>query len=379
MNIVVAIDSFKGSLTSWEAGLAACRGIQTACPKAQVCVRPVADGGEGTVDALVTGLDGTYRTVKVHDPLFRPVTARYGVIGQTAVMEIASCAGLALIEPKKRDPLLATTYGVGELIRDALSLGCRDFLIGIGGSATNDGGVGMLQALGYRFADADGKPIPFGVRGLEVLASVDVSSADPALRNCRFRVACDVTNPLCGENGCSAVFAPQKGGKEADLPRMDAALSQYAEQTVRLYPHANPDFPGAGAAGGMGFAFLSYLNGELCSGIKLVAERIELEKDIRTADLVFTGEGRLDKQTIMGKVPAGVAQLAKKYGKPVVALAGCVTSDAAVCNQCGIDAFFPILPAACSLEQAMQTQNALQNLERSAEQVMRLFLSAKLS
>ncbi len=378
MKLVVAIDSFKGSVSSWEAGLAASRGIRAACPEAQVCVKPVADGGEGTVDALVAGLGGIYRTVKAHDPLFRPVKARYGVIGQTAVIEMAACAGLALVEPQKRNPLFTTTYGVGELIRDALTLGCRDFLIGIGGSATNDGGVGMLQALGYRFADADGNSIPFGAGGLEALALIDGASADPALRDCRFRIACDVTNPLCGENGCSAVFAPQKGAKQTDIPRMDAALSHYAKQTKRLYSHADPDRPGAGAAGGMGFAFLSYLNGELCPGITLIAEKTALEADIRNADLVFTGEGRLDRQTVMGKVPVGVARLAKKYGKPVVALAGCVTADASVCNQYGIDAFFPILPAVCSLEQAMQKQNALQNLERSAEQIMRLFLSAKL-
>ena len=258
------------------------------------------------------------------------------------------------------------------MIVDAIKNGCRRFLFGIGGSATNDGGVGMLQALGCSFLDAQGREIPRGARGLASLAEIRTAGALPQLAECEFSVACDVKNPLCGEQGCSAIYGPQKGATPAMVAAMDADLAHYAALTRAVIPQADAGYPGAGAAGGMGFALLAYLGGRLASGIDLVIDATGLEEKIRQADLVMTGEGRMDAQSCMGKAPVGVARLAKKYGKPVVALAGCVTAEAVACNAQGIDAFFPILPAPCTLTEAMAPENAKSNLARTAEQVYRL-------
>ncbi len=373
MNIVTAIDSFKGSLTSLQAGEAAEKGIKRVCPDAVVSVRPLADGGEGTVDALVTGMGGEFRTVRVTDPCGNPVTAKYGIISETrtAIMEMSAAAGLTLVPPDKRDPMKTTTYGVGEMIKDAISNGCRSFVIGIGGSATNDGGAGMLQALGYDLLNAQGEKIPYGAEGLSVLAGITADSVLPELAECRFRIACDVRNPLCGGNGCSAVFAPQKGATPETISLMDKWLANFAELTGALCPGSDPDYPGAGAAGGLGFAFLSYTNASLNPGVELVLQETQLEEYVRNADIVITGEGRLDSQTVMGKAPIGVAKLAKKHGKPVIAFAGSVTKDAAALNECGIDAYFPILRNVCSLEEAMNEKVAADNLSDTAEQVFR--------
>jgi len=373
MNILIAIDSFKGSLTSLEAGQAAAQGALRAFPDAHVDVRPLADGGEGTVDALVSGLSGTLRTVTVSDPLGRPIAASYGILpGGTAVLEMASAAGLPLLSSDERDPMRTTTYGVGEMIRDAIGQGCRTFLMGIGGSATNDGGTGMLTALGWRFLDQNGTPIPQGAAGLASLCTVDASDVLPALRECRFRIACDVSNPLCGERGCSAVYGPQKGATSEDIPRMDAWLASYAAVTKALYAHANPNYPGAGAAGGMGFAALSYLGAELTPGVELILNMTDMERHIADADIVVTGEGRLDGQTAMGKAPAGIASLAKKHGKPVIAFSGCLGDGVRACNEHGIDAYFPILPTCMRVEDAMETSRAAENLCNTAEQAFRL-------
>ena len=372
-HVLIAIDSFKGSLTSLQAGQAAAEGIHQVYPDAMCNVRPLADGGEGTVDALTAGLGGELRTVTVTGPRRKSVTARYGILpGGIAVMEMAQAAGLPLLIPAERDPAVTTTYGVGEMILDALSQGCRDFILGIGGSATNDGGTGMLSALGWRFTDAVGNPIPDGTAGLASLAHIDGSSACPTLRECRFRIACDVNNPLCGERGCSAVYGPQKGAKAADIPYMDALLGEYARLTATYIPDADPDFPGAGAAGGLGFALRTYLGAELIPGIDLILSATDMESAIAQADIVVTGEGRLDAQTAMGKAPAGVAALAKRYGKPVIAFSGCLGEGATACNDCGIDAFFPILPTCMTPEQAMQTDTAFSNLAGTAQQAFRL-------
>ena len=378
MNIVIAIDSFKGSLTSLQAGNAAADGIRRVYPDADIAVRPLADGGEGTVDALVPGLGGEFYSVEVTDPCGKPVTARYGIIREsnTAVMEMSAAAGLTLVPPDKRDPMKTTTYGVGEMIRDAVSHGCRDFIIGIGGSATNDGGAGMLQALGFGLLNMNGEQIPFGAEGLSALVRITNDNVLPELSECRFKIACDVTNPLCGENGCSAVFAPQKGASPESLSAMDGWLADFAELTKAINPKADPNYPGAGAAGGLGFAFLSYTNASLLPGVELVLQETNLENYIRNADIVITGEGRLDAQTAMGKAPVGVARLAKMYGKPVIAFAGCVTKDAAALNECGIDAYFPILRAVCSLEDAMNSESAAENLSVTAEQVFRVIRAA---
>ncbi len=373
MRVVVAIDSFKGSLSSLEAGEAIGTGIHAADVGAEVVVSPLGDGGEGTVDAIVAATGGRKRTVRVCGPLGNPVEAAYGILpGGRAVMEMAAAAGITLMGAEELDPLAATTYGVGEMIADAIKNGCRRFLFGIGGSATNDGGVGMLQALGFSFLDAQGREIPRGARGLASLAEIRTAGALPQLAECEFSVACDVKNPLCGEQGCSAVYGPQKGATPAMVAAMDADLAHYAALTRAVIPQADAGYPGAGAAGGMGFALLAYLGGRLASGIDLVIDATGLEEKIRQADLVITGEGRLDAQSCMGKAPVGVARLAKKYGKPVVALAGCVTAEAVACNAQGIDAFFPILPAPCTLTEAMAPENAKSNLARTAEQVYRL-------
>lgn len=371
--ILIAIDSFKGSLSSLDAGRAAAEGIRRVFPNAICTVRPLADGGEGTVDALTAGLGGEMHTVTVCGPRRRPVAAHYGILpGGVAVMEMAQAAGLPLLSPEERDPTVTTTYGVGEMILDAVRRGCRDFILGIGGSATNDGGIGMLSALGWHFTDAEGAPIPDGTVGLARLTDINDSDVPPILRKCRFRVACDVNNPLCGERGCSAVYGPQKGASDADIPYMDALLASYARLTAIHNPHADPDFPGAGAAGGLGFALRSYLGAELIPGIELILTATGMEDAIADADIIVTGEGRLDRQTAMGKAPAGVAALAKRHGKPVIAFSGCLGEGARACNDCGIDAFFPILPACMSPEQAMDTQAAFPNLAATAEQAFRL-------
>jgi len=374
MNVVIAIDSFKGSLSSVQAGNAIKDGVKTVFPEAEVYISPIADGGEGTMEAIVGATGGEIVRIPVHNPLAEEIIASYGIIPEsnTAIIEMASAAGLPLIPLEQRNPLYTTTYGVGEMIGDAIERGCRNFIVGIGGSATNDGGVGMLQALGFEFLDSEGDSIVFGAEGLSDLAEIRTENAMPELSECTFHIACDVENPLCGEKGASAVYGPQKGATAEDVAKMDGWLKKYAELTKTVLPEANPDYPGSGAAGGMGFAFLSYLNSELKSGIELVIRQTNLEEHIKTADVVVTGEGRLDGQSAMGKAPVGVAKIAKKYSKKVVAFAGCVTDEAAECNKHGIDAFFPILRTPCTVERAMECDYAYENLKKTSEQVFRL-------
>lgn len=374
MKVVVAIDSLKGSLTSLEAGEAIQEGILRAISDAEVIVRPLADGGEGTVEALTKGMNGRYEKITVTDPLGRPTDAVYGILedSHTAIIEMSAAAGITLIDAKDRNPMNTTTYGVGELIKDAIGKGCRHFFIGIGGSATNDGGIGMLQALGYGMLDTEGKQVSFGAKGLAELVSITDEDVLPELKECTFQIACDVKNPLCGELGCSAIFGPQKGATPDMIAQMDSWLGKYALLTANRYKKADSQYPGTGAAGGMGFAFLSYMNAELRAGVQIVLEETKLEEYIRNADIVVTGEGCLDGQSVMGKAPIGVAALAKKHHKKVIAFAGCVTEDAKVCNQNGIDAFFPILQNVVTREEAMQAENARRNMTDTAEQVFRL-------
>lgn len=375
MRAVIAIDSLKGSLSSIEAGQAIAEGIRKADAKADVVIRPLADGGEGTVEALVCGMNGTLQHVKVTGPLGDPVVCEYGIIDETktAVIEMSGAAGITLVPDAKKNPLYTTTYGVGEVIRDAIEKGCRRFIVGIGGSATNDGGIGMLQALGYGFLNKDGQQVPFGAIGLKELETITDTYVLPELAECEFKIACDVTNPLCGENGCSAVYGPQKGANPSMIMEMDKWLRYYAALAREKFPKANPNEPGTGAAGGLGFAFLTFTNAVLESGIKIVLEETKLESFVKDADVVVTGEGRLDFQTAMGKAPVGVAGLAKKFDIPVLAFAGSVTKDATECNKNGIDAFFPILRGISTLEEAMKPENAKQNLTDTAEQAFRLF------
>lgn len=357
-----------------EAGFAAAEGIHRVDAEAEVLVRPLADGGEGTVEALVAGMNGKTEYVKVTGPLGEPVICEYGIIEstKTAVIEMAGAAGITQVPDEKRNPLYTTTYGVGEVIKDAIEKGCRRFIVGIGGSATNDGGVGMLQALGYAFLDKDGKQVLPGARGLKDITEITDAYVIPELAECKFRVACDVTNPLCGELGCSAIYGPQKGATPEMIQDMDQWLGAYAELAKERFPKADPKYPGTGAAGGMGFAFLTFTDAVLESGINIVLDETKLEDYIKDADLVITGEGRMDGQTAMGKAPVGVAKLAKKYGKKVIAFAGAVQRDARACNDAGIDAFFPILRGVVTLEEAMKSENAKRNLADTAEQVIRL-------
>ena len=373
MKVIVAIDSLKGSLSSLQAGAAAKAGILRAIPDAIVSVKPVADGGEGTVTALVSGLSGRSVTIAVTGPLGETVEATYGILpDHTAVIEMAEAAGLPLVPAEKRNPMNTTTYGVGELILHALDEGCRNFIIGIGGSATNDGGTGMLRALGFRFRKADGSEIALGAQELSELATIETEVLDPRLKESRFSIACDVTNPLCGPSGASYIFAPQKGADPATVQKLDAVLAHLADMTAVTLGTDLRDQPGAGAAGGLGFAFASYLNGTLRPGVDIVLDAVLPESELRAADIVVTGEGRFDGQTAMGKAPVGIARRAKACGCKVIVLAGSVEHSGARATQQNpplIDAVFPILPGAMTLEEAMQEDVAYENMEYTAEQV----------
>ena len=373
MKVVIAVDSFKGSLCSLEAGNAVAEGIKRVNENIETEVCPLADGGEGTVEALTWGMGGEMQTITAVNPLGENIKCQYGIVGKTAIIEIASTAGLTLLTEQKRNPLYTTTYGVGEMIKHAIQKGCRRFIVGIGGSATNDGGIGMLQALGYGMLDKYGKQVCYGAMGLKELEKITTENVLSELKECTFYIACDVNNPLCGEKGCSAVFAPQKGATKQMVKDMDKWLEKYAVLAKSVSKNADSSVAGTGAAGGLGFAFLAFTNAVLQSGIDIVLKEIDFESKIKTADIVVTGEGKLDKQTVMGKAPIGVATLAKKYHKPVIAFAGSVTSESRICNQYGIDAYFSILHTVTTLEQAMQKELARQNIIETSEQVFRLY------
>lgn len=426
--ILVAVDSFKGSMTSLGAGNAIEKGIKSILPDAEIRVRPVADGGEGTTEALIYGRDGVSRErCSVTGPLGDKITAEYTIYdaadGRTAVMEMAAAAGLPLVPENRRDPMHTTTYGVGEMINDAVSKGCERFIIGIGGSATNDGGIGMLQALGFSGLDANGHEVPYGAEGLGVLERIvipgkmlvrknssELAVADPVdtpivgtaaisgagavdescvddddfasrLSRCTFSIACDVTNPLVGELGCSRVFAPQKGADAEMVEIMDGYMKNYADVVERSAEgKSDRNTPGAGAAGGLGYAFLMFLGGKLMPGIDIVLSEIGLEADVEWADTVITGEGRIDAQTMMGKTPLGVARLAKKHGKYVIAIGGCLGDGAENCvkeglfNECyavnnvlGIDD-----SDSEQVRTAMKPENAAANLTTCAAKITEL-------
>ncbi len=375
MKAVLAIDSFKGSLSSFEAGCAVREGIKNVFPEAEVIIRPIADGGEGTVDALYVGMNGKKEEILVTGPLGKKVLATYSITEEKiAVIEMSAAAGITLIKPEERNPLKTTTYGVGEMILDAIKKGCRSFIMGIGGSATNDGGAGMLLSLGFDLKDKNGNSISFGAEGLRDLYEIDNKNVIPELSECEFNIACDVKNPLCGEEGATRVYGPQKGATEEMIKDIDTWLLNYADISKKVNPASDKDFPGAGAAGGLGFCFMTFLNGKLKNGIELILEKTRLEDYIKDADLVITGEGRLDGQTLLGKAPFGVASLAKKYKKAVIAFSGCIGKGAKALNANGIDAYFPILQNVCTLKDALDHDNAYENLKNTAEQAVRLFM-----
>lgn len=372
MNVAVIMDSFKGSMTSLEAGNAVRKGIKYVYPNANVSVKPLADGGEGTGKILTESLGGKEISVFVSGPLGEKIEAYYGYIEKekVAIIEMAQAAGLTLL--KEKNPLQADTFGVGEMILDAMQKGCREFWIGIGGSGTNDAGVGMLRALGYLFLDKEGKQIGHGGKEVGKIESISDENVSSLLKKCRFRIMCDVENELYGKNGATYVFGKQKGVTEEQKEKLDKGIEHFAYQTEKFIGKDYSLQKGAGAGGGIGFAFLSYLQAEFSSGIQFVMDKLSIEEIIQKADIVITGEGRLDVQTGMGKAPLGVAKLAKRYHKNVIAFAGTVTEGAKLCNEKGIDAFFPIVREILTLEEATEKEKAIKNLEDSVEQVFRV-------
>ena len=354
-----------------EAARAMAQGVENADHDAEVRCLPMADGGEGTARALVDATGGSMRAVPVHDPLGRPVEGHFGLLadGTTAVVETAEASGLALLEAKERNPLIASSYGTGELMLAAVRSGAKRIIVGLGGSATNDAGAGLLQALGVRLLDKNGNDLAHGGAALANLTTIDISTMDPALKNVAITAACDVTNPLTGPTGASAVFGPQKGASKDDVATLDAALAHFAQVIDSQLGVAVNDVPGAGAAGGIGAALKGFLNAEFRPGIAIVIEQSGLDAAAQWADVVFTGEGSIDFQTKFGKTPAGVAETAKRHGKPVIAVAGHIGTGIDELHEVGIDAVFGIAPGAASLSELLA--DAAANVTRTTEQVVR--------
>ena len=369
MKIVIAPDSYKESLSALEVAQAVEAGFRQVFPDADYVLVPVADGGEGTVDAMVAATGGRKETVTVSGSLGEPVEAFYGLTGDgdTAVIEMAAASGLALVPPDRRNPLLTNSRGTGELIRAALDAGARRFILGIGGSATNDGGAGMVQALGVRLLDLEGRELDGSGGDLARLERIDVSALDPRLAECRIEVACDVDNPLTGARGASAVFGPQKGATPEMVQALDANLARLARIVERDLGVAVDAVPGAGAAGGMGAAMLAFFGATLKPGIEIVTAAVDLDDHVRDADLVITGEGRIDFQTVHGKTPIGVARVAKRHGKPVIGIAGSLGAEVGVVHAHGIDAVFSVLGKPCTLDEALR--DAAANVELTARNV----------
>lgn len=372
MKFVLAPDSFKESMTAKKAALAMEKGVKAVFPNAECVIVPMADGGEGTVESLVSMTNGEIIKTEVIGPLGEKVIAEYGLLGegQTAVIEMASASGLELIKPKERNPLLTTTYGTGQLIKHALDKGVRRFLIGIGGSATNDGGAGMLQALGVSFKDQDGNELPFGGGALHRLHSIDMSGLDERIKTVQMDVACDVTNPLIGDNGASAIFGPQKGATPEMVSTLDQNLAHFAEVIKKQLGEDIAHLDGAGAAGGLGAGLLAFLNAQLKKGIDLVIEYTGLEEQVKEADYVFTGEGSIDGQTLFGKTPYGVAAIAEKYSVPVIAFAGRIGNGVESLYDNGFTAIIGILKGVTTLEEALECGE--ENLAFAAENVCRV-------
>jgi glycerate 2-kinase len=372
MKFVLAPDSFKESMTAKNAALAMEKGILSVFPDAECVIVPMADGGEGTVESLVSMTNGKIIKTEVLGPLGEKVIAEYGLLGEgkTAVIEMASASGLELIKPEHRDPLVTTTYGTGELIKHALNKGVSRILIGIGGSATNDGGAGMLQALGVSFKDKNGEELPFGGGSLNRLDSIDLSGLDGRIKMVKIDVACDVTNPLIGKNGASAIFGPQKGATPELVEFLDHNLAHFAEVIKQELGKEIAYLEGAGAAGGLGAGLMAFLNAHLKKGVELVIEYTGLEERVKGADYVFTGEGSIDGQTLFGKTPYGVATIAQKYSIPVIAFAGKIGKGIEPLYDHGFTAIIGILKGVTSLEEALELGEA--NLAFAAENICRV-------
>ncbi|MFC2016216.1 glycerate kinase [Chloroflexota bacterium] len=374
MKIVIAPQSFKGSLSAQEVAQAIARGIKRVLADAETIMVPIADGGEGTVEALVHSTHGQIIATEVTGPLGEKVTAKWGILGDrvSAVVEMAAASGITLVPAEKLNPLVATAYGTGELIRAALGAGCRRLIIGIGGSATNDGGAGMAQALGVRMLDETGKELPRGGAELKRLSRIDISGLDRRLAECEVITACDVTNPLCGEQGASIVYGPQKGATDEMCQQLDEALGNYARVVKRDLGIDVMDVPGTGAAGGLGAGLVAFLGARLMPGIEIVSEAVGLADYLKEATLVFTGEGRIDTQTLFGKTVAGVAAKAKAFQIPVVAIAGELAGEYQEIYRYGIDAALSIAPGPISLKKSMA--NAERLIADTAERALRLIL-----
>lgn len=372
MKIAIAPDSFKGSLSATEVANAIEKGIKKVDINIETVKIPMADGGEGTVESLVEATGGKYIKVKVNDPLMREIEAVYGILGdnKTAVIEMAQASGLPLLKKEERNPMKTTTYGTGQLIKHAVNSGCKNIIIGIGGSATNDGGAGMAMALGAKLLDKEGKDIPLGAEGLIKLKTIDLATFDEKIRECKFIAACDVENPLVGEKGASHIFGPQKGADKDMVKVLDEYLEHYGNLLEEYLNISVLDYPGAGAAGGLGAALLAFLNAELKRGIDIVIEASNLDEKIKDSDLVITGEGMIDYQTQFGKTPFGVAETSKKYNRPVIAIAGGIGKDASDLYNKGIDSIFSIVDKPMTLDEAMENAEIL--LEDTAERIMRI-------
>jgi glycerate 2-kinase len=374
MKVMVAIDSYKGSISSSEASNAISLGIQDVYPNCEITALPLADGGEGTVETLVNATKGQFILNTITGPMREKVDAIYGILenGRTAVIEVVAACGLTLVPIEKRNPLITTTFGVGELICDAMEKGCREFIIGLGGSSTNDAGVGMLQALGYRFLNENNEEVEYGGIELQHIRKIDRSKVHPLVEDCTFKVACDVNNPLFGLDGAAFVFGPQKGASREMILELDQGLKSFRNVVFQELGKDINQIPGAGAAGGLGAAFAGFLHADLQSGIQLVMEIIHLEEKIKNIDIIITGEGKLDGQTSMGKAPFGISQLAQKYNIPVIALAGGIPRKASPLNASGMTSIFSILNEPMSLEDAMDYRTTFDNLYLVTNQIFRL-------
>lgn len=370
MKIVIAPDSFKGSNTTIAVANHIEKGIRKVFPDAEIVKIPIADGGEGTVDALVLGAGGVIREKEVVGPLGEKVLGKYGVLHNgIAVLELASASGLPLVEGRK-NPLAATSYGTGELLLAAIAEGCRKIVIGLGGSATNDGGLGIAQALGVSFLDAHGKELGYGGGELHKLAKIDVSGLDPRVAECEITIACDVSNPLCGKTGASAIFGPQKGATPELVELLDKNLAHYAAVIKEQLGEDVIDVAGAGAAGGASVALMVFGHAKIASGIQTVLDVTEIDRHLKDADLVITGEGKIDYQSVFGKVPVGVGTRAKKFDLPVLAIVGDIGTGAEDVYDYGVDAIMSTVNKAMPLSEAMERSSEL--LTDAAERVMRM-------
>jgi len=377
MNVVLAIDSFKGCASSQELSTWIEEGIKEVYQKAHVTACYIADGGEGMLAAIMQNVKGTIVTCNVHDPLMNPISAQYGILedGVTAIIEMAQAGGLPLVPKEKRNPLLTTTFGVGEMVKDAIAKGCRKFIVGIGGSATNDAALGMLQALGYRFLDKSGNELGFGGAILGKVHHVDESHVLPALKTCEFIVACDVDNVMFGPSGSAHIYAAQKGADAVMIERLDAGMKQFTQVLKNTLGKDVAMNAGSGAAGGMGGGMQAFLDAKLRSGIEIILDQIGFDGHLKDATLVITGEGRIDQQSLMGKVLSGVSKRAQKAGVPLIALGGGIADELE--EHEGVDALFSIMRYPMSLEEAMEKQRAEKLVKQSVKEIFRLIKTLK--